>query len=193
VKTRNALLIALALLPNILIISVFFFGDIRPVPDYAFSFCLVIIVLMGLTSLGCILHASVRQRTQYGRMATDPAVGQEPLWPIVLAKWLLVPWFVLTFLAAALSGVAMLIPHPVLAFILLFLAGPLWIVGVTLLSVLNVLLVLATSSYLIWAIINTCRLRLIKLPVCIILCVLQLLPVCDVLSCPFIVNYLRNL
>jgi hypothetical protein len=193
VKTRNTLLIVLALLPNILLASLVVFGYTETLPDWVFALWLAILVLMGLISLGCIVHASVRQRTLYWRMAADPTQGQEPLWPIVLAKWLLVPWFVLTFLAAALGGVALLIPHPVMLFMSLFVFGPLWAVSVVLLSLLNILLVLATSSYLVWAIITACRLRRVKLSVCIILCVLQILPVCDVLSCPFIVNYLRKL
>jgi hypothetical protein len=183
----------LALVPNILLVSLVVFDYTEALPDWTIVLWLAILVLMGLISLGCIVHASVRQRTLYWRMAADPTRGQEPLWPIVLAKWLLVPWFVLTFLAAALGGVALLIPHPVMLFMSLFVFGPLWAVSVVLLSLLNILLVLATSSYLVWAIITACRLRRVKLSVCIILCVLQILPVCDVLSCPFIVNYLRKL
>jgi hypothetical protein len=192
-KTRNALLIVLALLPNILFVPLVFLVDTETLPDWVLAFWLTTLVLMVLISLGCIVHASVRQRTQHQRMVADPTLGQEPLWPIVLAKWLLVPWFVLTSLAGALSGVAMLIPHPVMVFMAIFIFGPLWAVSMVVLSVINGLLLLATSSYLIWAIITACRLKRVKLPICIILCILQILPVCDVLSCPFIVSYLRKL
>lgn len=187
---RTALLVSFVVLANVFTLSMVLpFVFLEDTPEFVMTIGFGALVLAFFVSIACIVVAA----SSFGPLAARPDQQKGLGLQVFVCKLLMIPYFVVTF-----AFVLMLIFASSLLTISIhlasmgFLLGAMTAVIVPIMSVVNYLFLMATSSFAISNIALAYRKGLIGRSSAVIFIILQCVPVADVASYGFIVRHFRT-
>ncbi|MEG0376211.1 MAG: hypothetical protein RR505_03400 [Raoultibacter sp.] len=188
---RTILLVAFALLANVFTISLVIpFLMIDATPDFIGNIVVGSLILAALVAIACIVFGFATINASSFSHDNRKGLGIQ----VMVIKLLLIPYFVVTTALVMLMMFAsslLTISIQLTSAGLLFGAATAFVFAI--LTVVNVLFILATSSFSISNIVIEYRGRGIALPTAVTFIILQLIPVVDVISYCCIAFYFRSL
>lgn len=187
---RSVLLVAFVALANIFTLSMVLpFAFLEDTPEFVMTIGFGALVLAFFVSIACIVVAAA----SFGPLAVRPDQQKGLGLQVFVCKLLMIPYFIATF-----AFVLMLIFASSLLTISIhlasmgFLLGAMTAVIVPIMSVVNYLFLMATSSFAISNIALAYRKGIISRSSAVIFIILQCLPIADVASYGFIIRHFRT-
>lgn len=188
---RTILLVAFVVLANVFTLSLVLpFVMLDGFPDFILTIGLGAGAVAVLISVACIVTAAASTGSLASRPDQQKGLGLQ----VFVCKLLMIPYFVVT----TAYGIMMVFASSLLTISIHLasmgvLIGTMLIVLIPVMTVVNCLFLMATSSFAISNIVLKYRSRLITLGTAAVFVILQIFPIADVVSYGFIVRHFQTL